>query len=132
MQPMRCNDDSHANHAKLIIDQLMWRMAAMDRYSDEMGAVTGDLLLPLDVVAVDYGDGHQWYGVIQYGIPTGRNHHKMMVAICTDGSDAVSVAHYSNTIHDKMRTIDETEGAAARVALSRLYDAPMMTKGAVI
>lgn len=112
--------DSQSLHAKIIIDQMMWRMAAMDRFSDEGKIIIGDALQPLDVVALNDEYGGHWFGIVQKTATQGEL--SMPMAVCVNDKGVVGFVTDMGSLFDMpMRCIFEDEGVKAAAALLTIY-----------
>ncbi|AKG12275.1 hypothetical protein [Moraxella bovoculi] len=100
------------NGANLIIDALLMRMSELDRYSDDDWAIGYHGLKVLDVV-VD--EESCQFGVVHRTAPLSAKSKRQMVQII----GGMSGAYLYHT--PRIRTIYETEGAAARAYLAKYF-----------
>ncbi|MFB6347860.1 hypothetical protein ACFBZI_07520 [Moraxella sp. ZJ142] len=110
------------NHAKVLIDQLLWRMSSLDRFSDDETVICGGELMPLDVVKyIDEGE-QVWYGIVQKIVrdePTGT---VFAMAMCRNACGMIRAEYDMDwAAIMPMRTIDELEAVTARQYLMHIY-----------
>lgn len=103
------NKQSNPNGVNPIIDALLARMSELDRFSDDERVIANKELLPLDVVVDECGD----FGFVADGL-------------CDDHGlwfiDFVGRVHrLTHKSISSVRTIYETEGAAARAYLAQYF-----------
>lgn len=104
-------NQSTDNGANLIIDALLARMSELDRFSDDDWVIGYHKLSVLDVVVDE--DSCQ-FGVVHHAKTYGNSKRKMVQII-----GGINGAYLHQT--PRIRTIYETEGVAARVALGRYF-----------
>lgn len=100
------------NGANLIIDALLMRMSELDRFSDDERVIAGRDLLPLDVVANKHGG----FGLVHLARES-KNDNGLTWLSCLVGEIGIIFPNFERGI----RTIYETEGAAARAYLVKYF-----------
>ncbi|WP_227504780.1 hypothetical protein [Moraxella bovoculi] len=100
------------NGASPIIDALLMRMSELDRFSDDERVIAGRELLPLDVVINKHGE----FGLVHLAKEY-KNGNGLTWLSCLVGEIGIIFPNFEHGI----RTIYETEGAAARAYLVKYF-----------
>lgn len=103
------------NGANLIIDALLTRMSEFDRFSDDERVIANKELLPLDVVVNDKGEFGFVIEAKEYGYDDNGDKRWSV-----DFAGGVLMIMHSDK-DEAVRTIYETEGAAARAYLAKYF-----------
>lgn len=102
------------NGVSPIIDALLARMSELDRFSDDECVIANRELLPLDVVVDEDGDFGIVSRAVGYSVAEGD---RLGWGVSFVG--AIPSITYEH--HAPVRTIYETEGAAARAYLAKHF-----------
>lgn len=106
------------NSAKAIVDQILWRMAALERFSDDDDIIGINALVPLDVISHVDNDGETWLGLVLR--TEGCDEFAVAKAYCRNQSgDSENL--YFLTGEQTVRTINELEAKEARLSLMQLF-----------
>lgn len=100
------------NGASPIIDALLARMNELDRFSDDERVIAGRELLPLDVAVTKHGE----FGLVHLAKEY-KNGNGLTWLSCLVGEIGIIFPNFGHDI----RTIYETEGAAARAYLVKYF-----------
>ncbi|WAJ74549.1 hypothetical protein [Moraxella bovis] len=112
MKPKQSN-----NGVSPIIDALLMRMSELDRFSDDERVIANKELLLLDVVCVECKDGTKVFDFVT----TMHRNDKDKKWYVFNAVDIRSFDELDDIEGNILRTIHETEGAAAREMLMQYF-----------
>lgn len=103
------------NGVSPIIDALLMRMSKLDRFSDDERVIAERALLPLDVVVNNEGE----FGFVTEAVDYAKHGRGFTHWSVDFAGDVLMLVHGCE--NETVRTIYETEGAAARAYLAKHF-----------